>query len=424
LRAAGTAGGKEAAVANLVLQTVAGLVFIFATFAGAVSVSSEWLSRYLGLRGEYLLRGIRTAVDGPSKFELPVRQLMPWSGRRVTKKENEQKQNKSNNNDGDQPGADDDEAMVSLIISHPLVASSANGAQPPRGAGDRAMTNKERRRLPSYVSGNTFAKALIDILVVQVNADASDRHAQDGDHEARDAKNRHAGHSDAHAHHGHREAQATPRQGDADQLTALRHWAGSQKPRHEHLAGVLRPLLAGAHDLKELEGSVAGWYEEQMARVSGWYKRHVRWISLGLAVILVVAFNVNALKIADALYSDQAISTAVVAQATRASSCGSTNPATCLSDLHAEVGKLRGTSLPIGWGNVPACTNRRPPCSWLDEHGFTSITRNGSADIWAFLLVLLGWAVMIVAMLPGARFWFDLLSKFGTLRSTGPKPST
>jgi len=31
---------------------------------------------------------------------------------------------------------------------------------------------------------------------------------------------------------------------------------------------------------------------------------------------------------------------------------------------------------------------------------------------------------MILAMLPGARFWFDLLSKFGTLRSTGPKPTT
>jgi hypothetical protein len=402
-------------VANLVLQTVAGLVFIFATFAGAVSVSSEWMSRYLGLRGEYLLRGIRTAVDGPSTFKLPVRELLPWSGSRVTKRDS-QKKEKNTDNDGDQPVADDGEAMVSLIISHPLVASSANDAQPPPGAGNRAMTNKERRRLPSYVSGQTFAKATIDILVVQINAGTGDQQGHEG-HQggASDGKRPDGGHGDDHANAS---------QSDARQLAALRHWACSPKPRHEHLAGVLRPLLTGAHDLKELEGSVAGWYEEQMARVSGWYKRHVRWISLGLALILVVAFNVNALKIANALYSDQAISTSVVAQATRASSCGSTNPATCLSDLHAEVGKLRGTSLPIGWGNVPACTNHRPPCSWLDEHGFTSITRNGSADIWAFLLVLLGWAVMIVAMLPGARFWFDLLSKFGTLRSTGPKPTT
>jgi len=402
-------------VANLVLQTVAGLVFIFASFAGAVSVSSEWMSRYLGLRGEYLLRGIRTAVDGPSTFKLPVRELMPWSGGRVTKRDGNEKQQKNTSNDGNQPAADDDEAMVSLIISHPLVASSANDAQPPPGAGNRAMTNRERRRLPSYVSGQTFAKAMIDILVVQVDGDAGDQQARERSEEANKRERPEGGHGDA---------RVNPSQRDARQLAALRHWAGSPEPRHKHLAGVLRPLLAGAHDMKELEGSVAGWYEEQMARVSGWYKRHVRWISLGLALILVVAFNVNALKIADALYSDQAISTSVVAQATRASSCGSTNPATCLSDLHAEVGKLRGTSLPIGWGNAPACTNRRPSCSWLDEHGFTSIAANGGADIWAFLLLLLGWAVMILAMLPGARFWFDLLSKFGTLRSTGPKPAT
>ena len=143
-------------MANLVLQTVAGLVFIFATFAGAVSVTSEWMSRYLGLRGEYLLRGIRTAVDGPSTFKLPVRELMPWSGRMVAKRDNGNNQ-KNSNNGGDQPVADDDEAMVSLIISHPLVASSANGAQPPADAGNRAMTNKERRRLPSYSADRASA---------------------------------------------------------------------------------------------------------------------------------------------------------------------------------------------------------------------------------------------------------------------------
>src|SRR5215831_5279222 len=111
LRAAGTAGGKRQAVANLVLQTVAGLVFIFASFAGAVSVSSEWMARYLGLRGEYLLRGIRTAVDGPSEFKLPVREVLPWSGARAAKRENEKSQ-KNSSNDGNQPVADDDEAMV------------------------------------------------------------------------------------------------------------------------------------------------------------------------------------------------------------------------------------------------------------------------------------------------------------------------
>ena len=403
---------------SLVLQTAVGLTFIFATFAAAVSAISETAARYLGLRNEYLLRGIRTAVDGPSTFRLRVADIMPRPMGRPKKKAT------AENRPGSDDHSDDDEAMVTLIINHPLVASSANEGVPPHQAGNRAMTNKQRRSLPSYLSGKTFARALIDILVVQLNVgantDAKDRGANDHgakDHGANDhgAKDHRAGDGElAHGNPGHRHAR---------QLDALRHWAGSDEPPHKHLADVLRPLLAAAHDLKELETSVAGWYEEQMSRVSGWYKRHVRWISLGIGAVLVVAFNVNAIKIADALYSDQALSTSVVAEATRASSCHTSNPATCLADLRSEVGKLRGTGLPIGWGTVPACA-MRPSCSWLDRHGFTSIDQTGSGDVWAFLLVLFGWAVMILALLPGARFWFDLLSKFGTLRSTGPKPAT
>jgi hypothetical protein len=30
---------------------------------------------------------------------------------------------------------------------------------------------------------------------------------------------------------------------------------------------------------------------------------------------------------------------------------------------------------------------------------------------------------MIISIVPGARFWFGLLSKLGTLRATGPKPT-
>lgn len=49
-----------------------GLVFVFATFAALVSVLTEAIGRLIGLRGEYLLRGIRSLVDGPSDFELPM----------------------------------------------------------------------------------------------------------------------------------------------------------------------------------------------------------------------------------------------------------------------------------------------------------------------------------------------------------------
>ena len=62
------------------------------------------------------------------------------------------------------------------------------------------------------------------------------------------------------------------------------------------------------------------------------------------------------------------------------------------------------------------------PCPWLEGHGLANPTDSGWADVLFFLLVLVGWSIMVLALLPGARFWFDLLAKMGSLRSTGPKP--
>ena len=61
---------------SLILQTAIGLVFIFATAAGLVSVITESVSRYIGLRAEYLLRGLRTLLDGGGTFELPLRETV------------------------------------------------------------------------------------------------------------------------------------------------------------------------------------------------------------------------------------------------------------------------------------------------------------------------------------------------------------
>ncbi len=43
---------------------------------------------------------------------------------------------------------------------------------------------------------------------------------------------------------------------------------------------------------------------------------------------------------------------------------------------------------------------------------------------WQILLVVVGFLITIVALTPGAQFWFDLLGKLGTFRSTGPKPTS
>jgi hypothetical protein len=56
----------------------------------------------------------------------------------------------------------------------------------------------------------------------------------------------------------------------------------------------------------------------------------------------------------------------------------------------------------------------------MDQRGLLS---QHGGSFWQFVLVLVGFLLMIIAIVPGAQFWFGLLSKLGTIRSTGPKPA-
>jgi hypothetical protein len=92
---------------------------------------------------------------------------------------------------------------------------------------------------------------------------------------------------------------------------------------------------------------------------------------------------------------------------------------TCLGDLQAQLSAATQAGLPIGWTTVSDCAAANIHCNWLDRRGIFS--RHGGSP-WQAVLVLIGFLATIIALTPGARFWFDLLGKLGSLRSTGPKP--
>jgi hypothetical protein len=49
---------------SLIVGVAIGLVFVFAVVAALTSALTEAVARFLGLRGDFLLRGIRALVDG------------------------------------------------------------------------------------------------------------------------------------------------------------------------------------------------------------------------------------------------------------------------------------------------------------------------------------------------------------------------
>lgn len=136
------------------------------------------------------------------------------------------------------------------------------------------------------------------------------------------------------------------------------------------------------------------WFNDRMARASGWYKRKAQLISFVLALGVSVVCNASTFKVADRLWHDSSLRASVVAGAQKfqTDNAGKT-------DQVDTVASLAGSNLPIGW------------------HGATA----SGLDL---LVIPLGWLTTALAVSLGAGFWFDLLGRALSVRGTGTKVST
>jgi len=135
------------------------------------------------------------------------------------------------------------------------------------------------------------------------------------------------------------------------------------------------------------------WFDDAMDRLSGWYKRRVQvflWI-FGFAIAW--ALNADAIHLATTLYKDPTVRQLIDAQA---ASLKGPPDASKASDYLAHL------PLPLGWGG----SNGHFPALWS----------------WQFPLKVIGILLTSAAVALGAPFWFDALSKLGSLRSAGPPP--
>ena len=137
-------------------------------------------------------------------------------------------------------------------------------------------------RLPSYVSAEIFATALIEVV-----------------------------------------AQAKARKPAFD-LSAkeLRETIAKIDP-YNPTRGLLLGLLDTADSrVAKLKRRVAEWFDAGMERVAGWYKRQVTWILLAVATVVTLAVNADTIRIAEQLWRDDALRGAVAAAAEEAVAAG------------------------------------------------------------------------------------------------------
>jgi hypothetical protein len=145
---------------------------------------------------------------------------------------------------------------------------------------------------------------------------------------------------------------------------------------------------------KEL-ADIEKWYNSTMDRVSGWYKREVQLIIFALGLVITVGLNIDTISFIASLSNNTVIRASIVSAAQGAAA---TQPSAGFAGLQRVFEQIQPV---IGWS-----TSTLP------------------ADFWGWVLKIVGLLATTFAVSLGAPFWFDVLNKFVSFRSSGALPQT
>ena len=196
-----------------------------------------------------------------------------------------------------------------------------------------------------------------------------------------------------------------PVPGFADMESAIRHLPDS------NIRDVLLSHVGSVgQDVTRLRDGVATWFDQTMDRLSGVYKRKLKIISFIVGFLLAIAVNADTITVANVLWHDNVLRDQIVTIASHTSTSnlsatGGSNDSLSKAKLQQDPIMVTEEAIrpfPIGW-------NFSKP--------------DGDLLGWKGLLKLGGLLLTAVALMLGAPFWFDLLSKFIHLRGTGNKPT-
>ena len=250
--------------------------------------------------------------------------------------------------------------LLQNLYNHPMIDGLFNGDYDPSKVRTTTTTS-----LPSYIPAANFATALIDTIV-----------------------------------RGPVGTDSPPSTGEItfDSLRAAVTNSTTLKPSVQR---VMLIMLDSAHgDLAKAQANIETWFNNGMDRVSSWYKRQTQWILLMIGIVIAVTLNVDTVKIATELYRNDTLRAGAVAQAGAVTKSG-TMPSDLQKNAMTTFEKLK---LPIGW---------------QDYESKPVFCKAGFQELFYIVYAsCFGWLITAIAISFGAPFWFDLLNKLISIRSS------
>ena len=187
-------------------------------------------------------------------------------------------------------------------------------------------------------------------------------------------------------------------------------------PEDSQLRQVLEQLKDEGHETADAyKARLQDWFDNMMYQSSGWYKRHLQFVTLFVGLTIAAVFNADSFQIYSHLTNNTAARQKLNILAEKFVSENEVLPAPTtphdsltMQEIQSEVKNFVNSEefsktaniLGLGWDQSHLSVN---PLVWLRR--------------------LLGWFVTALAISLGAPFWFDVLKKLITIQSTGNSSS-
>jgi hypothetical protein len=187
--------------------------------------------------------------------------------------------------------------------------------------------------------------------------------------------------------------------GDAPPALADARKMAEKMPKGRVQDLVLTFIGEAGNDAEKVRTEIEDWFNAGMDRIGGLYKRKTQWTILAVAGLICLVANIDAIEIGNRLNTNSVLRSQLVAMAQKTVEKPA-DEVTKPAGVQKSVSDLKALDLNLGWSG--------------EDPGDHPVT-------WTFRKAL-GILVAAVAASLGAPFWFDVLSKFMNLRSSGKKP--
>ena len=399
---------------NVAIDVFLGLTFVFLLYSLLATIIQEAIAGILNLRAATLVRAIRVMLDDRQPLDTGD---ASWLGRlfmRVAASVRNQWQFLKCNLP--------DNSFAKAFYKHPSV---------------KYLSTSSARSKPSYISAANFSSTLVKVLRGRFYDGSSSEILQ------------------IYQKLYPQQPNELPvvNVGLIDKVTA------EIKP--ETLDQLRQMYVDANNDIDKFKGHLENWFNETMDRANGWYKRKTKRILFFIGLGVAITGNIDTFKIYHILATNETARGQLVEMAIQ-----SQNKYQGLSEQNGvQNDKLDSTYslvkqdadransiLGIGWvtnkerqnfkavqkmkadvaTQLRAAKIAKAPETQLNVHRrtYNDLTRQLSEKHDAILLKefgicsIFGWIITALALTLGAPFWFDLLNKFISLRSSGAKPTS